>query len=154
MLNRAQEQSPNGFYQSLEKVMVSTVSCIGLFKRRYATSVRNNGRTSDIYRPNETFVRPFVLSPDIVFSGIASGVEFCMTNPHPHTFLCYVNTRCFQSSRTKQMRTDTHLRSIVSGGIACTRVRCQIPYLRATYTRWGFKGCMRNQCSGHSHTPR
>ena len=35
-------------------------------------SVRNNGRTSDIYRLNKAFVRPFVISPDILSRGVAA----------------------------------------------------------------------------------
>ena len=68
-------------------------------------SVRNNGRTSDIYRPNEAFVRPFVISPDILSGGVAAGVEFCMSNPHPRTSQRHVNKHSFRSLCTKQMQT-------------------------------------------------
>ena len=70
-------------------------------------SVRNNGRTSDIHRPNEAFVQPLVIWPDILSGGVASGVEFRMSNPHPRTSQCHVNKRSFQSSHTKQMQTAT-----------------------------------------------
>ena len=67
-------------------------------------SVRNNGRTLDIYRPNEAFVRPFLISPDILSGGVAAGVEFRTSNPHPRTSQCYVNNRSF---RTKQTQSAT-----------------------------------------------
>ena len=60
-------------------------------QRGACSSVRNNGRTSDIYRTNEAFVRPFVISPDILSGGVAAGVEFHMSNPHPRTSQCHVN---------------------------------------------------------------
>ena len=70
-------------------------------------SVRNNNRTSDIYRLNETFVRLFVISPDILSGGVGSGLEFRMGNPHPHTSQCHVNRRSFRSrarNKRKQPR--------------------------------------------------
>ena len=70
-------------------------------------SVRNNGWTSDIYQPNKAFVRPFVISPDTLSGGVASGVEFHMSNPHPHTSQCHVNKHSFWSSRMKQPQTAT-----------------------------------------------
>ena len=64
--------------------------------------MRNNGRTSDIYRPNEAFVRPFVISPDILSGGVAAGVEFHMSNPHPSVMSTNVVSAVCAQSKCKQ----------------------------------------------------
>ena len=116
--------------------------------------MRNNGRTSDIYRPNEAFVRPLVILPDILSGGVASDVEFRMSNPHPHTSQFYVKKRSFRCSRTKQTRTATrrHVHCTVACCTVC--VFCQIPDVAATYTRWGSKGCVHNKNATDSHGHR
>ena len=110
-------------------------------------SVRNNGRTSDIYRPNEAFVRPFVISPDILCGGVAAGVEFCMSNPHSCTFQCHVNRRSF-----RQFAHETNANSHASYVyvLYCTeRVFCQILDVGAQVHTLGLRGAQQNAADSH-----
>ena len=100
--------------------------------------MRNNGWTSDIYRPNEAFVQPFVISPDILSGGVGEGVEFRISNPYPRTSQCHVNNRSF---RTKQTHTATHYTS------RAEQVFCQIPDVGALVHTLGLRG-VQQKCSG------
>ena len=121
--------------------------------------MQNNGRTSDIYRPNEAFVRPLVISPDILFGGVASGVEFHMTNPHFRTSQCHVNKRIFQSLRTKQMQTATrrHVQCTVQYCMLyCTCIlsnpRCSDSRTHAGAPRVACTTKMQRTATGHRDT--
>ena len=110
------------------------------------SSVRNNGQTLDIYRPNEAFVQPFVISLDILSGVVAAGVEFRMNNPYPRTSLCHVNKRSFRSLRTKQTQTATHC--------TCTYciaecVFCQIPDVGTQVHTLGLQGVQQNAADSH-----
>ena len=117
----------------------------------FKNSVRNNGRTADIYRQNEAFVRPFVISPDILSGGVAAGVEFCMSDPHPRTSQCHVNKRSFRSSRTKQMQTATHRTCTYCTVLNVYFVKSRMWALK--YTRWGSEVRNKMQRTATGRTP-